>query len=123
MPVPHLEFCVFRRVVSDDTYYHVLHRHAGGVVNMTRAMAIEIAPDVRVNCVCPGYVDTDMIRRTNKLRPDPEAAWQKMIDYAPLKRITTPAEIAVGILYLASDDARFITGIALPIDGGTTAGH
>ena len=95
----------------------------GGVVNMTRAMAIEIAPDVRVNCVCPGYVDTDMIRRTNKLRPDPEAAWQKMVDYAPLKRITTPAEIAAGILYLASDDARFVTGVALPIDGGTTAGH
>jgi NAD(P)-dependent dehydrogenase (short-subunit alcohol dehydrogenase family) len=68
-------------------------------------------------------VDTDMIRRTNKTRPDPEAAWQKMIDYAPLKRITTPDEIAAGILYLASDDARFITGVALPIDGGTTAGH
>lgn len=95
----------------------------GGVVNMGRAMAIELAPDIRINCICPGYVDTDMIRLSVKRKPDPEAAWQKMIDYAPLKRITTPAEIAAGVLYLASDDARFVTGVALPIDGGTTAGH
>ncbi len=95
----------------------------GGVVNMSRAMALEIAPDVRVNCICPGYVDTDMIRLSVKKRADPEAAWQKMIDYAPLKRITTPAEIAAGVMYLASDEARFVTGVALPIDGGTTAGH
>jgi NAD(P)-dependent dehydrogenase (short-subunit alcohol dehydrogenase family) len=95
----------------------------GGVVNMTRAMALEIAPDVRVNCICPGYVDTDMIRISVKKRDDPEAAWQKMTDYAPLKRITTPAEIAHGIFYLASHEARFVTGVALPIDGGTTAGH
>jgi len=95
----------------------------GGVVNMTRAMALEVAPDVRVNCICPGYVDTDMIRLSVKKKPDPEAAWQKMVDYAPLKRISTPAEISQGVLYLASPDARFITGVALPIDGGTTAGH
>jgi len=95
----------------------------GGVVNMTRAMALEVAPDVRVNCVCPGYVDTDMIRLSVKKKPDPEAAWQKMIDYAPMKRITTPAEISQGVLYLASFDARFVTGVALPIDGGSTAGH
>ncbi|MFB3078685.1 MAG: SDR family NAD(P)-dependent oxidoreductase, partial [Lysobacterales bacterium] len=95
----------------------------GGVVTMTQAMALEIAPDVRVNCICPGYVDTDMIRLSVKRKPDPEAAWQKMIDYAPLKRITTPAEIAHGVFYLASDKARFVTGVALPIDGGTTAGH
>ena len=95
----------------------------GGVVNMTKAMALEIAPDVRVNCICPGYVDTDMIRFSVKRKPDPEAAWQKMIDYAPLKRITTPAEIAFGVLYLTSQEAQFVTGVALPIDGGTTAGH
>jgi NAD(P)-dependent dehydrogenase (short-subunit alcohol dehydrogenase family) len=47
----------------------------GGVVNMTRAMALEVAPDVRVNCVCPGYTDTDMIRLSVKKKPDPEAAW------------------------------------------------
>ena len=95
----------------------------GGVVNMSRAMALEVAPDVRVNCVCPGYVDTDMIRRSIAKRADPAAAEQKMIDYAPLKRIAVPAEISQAVLYLASFDARFITGAALAIDGGSTAGH
>ena len=94
----------------------------GGVVNMSRAMALEIAPEVRVNCICPGYVDTDMIRISAKKKPDPEAYWQKMIDYAPLKRIASTDEIAHGVLYLASDHARFITGTSLAIDGGSTAG-
>lgn len=94
----------------------------GGVVNMTRAMALEIAPDVRANCVCPGYVDTDMIRISAKKKPDPEAYWQKMIDYAPLRRIASTEEIAHAVLYLASDHARFITGTSLAIDGGSTAG-
>ncbi len=96
----------------------------GGVVNMTRAMALEVAPDVRVNCVCPGYVDTDMIRRDHiDKKDDPAAAEQRMIDYAPMKRIATPVEISHGVLYLASFEARFVTGASLPIDGGTTAGH
>ncbi len=95
-----------------------------GVVNMTRAMALEVAPDVRVNCLCPGYVDTDMIRRDSlEKKDDPAAAERRMIDYAPMKRIATPAEIGQAVLYLASSDARFITGAALPIDGGSTAGH
>ena len=95
-----------------------------GVVNMTRAMALEIAPDVRVNCVCPGYVDTDMIRRDNiDKKEDPAAAEQKMINYAPMKRIATPAEISQAVLYLASSEARFVTGAALAIDGGVTAGR
>ena len=94
----------------------------GGVVNMTRAMALEIAPDVRVNCVCPGYVDTDMIRISAKKKPDPDAYWQKMVDYAPLKRIASTEEIAHAVMYLASENARFITGTSLAIDGGSTAG-
>ena len=96
----------------------------GGGVNMTRAMALEVAPDVRVNTVCPGYVDTDMIRRDHiDKKDDPAAAEQRMLDYAPLKRIATPAEISQSVLYLASFDARFITGAALAIDGGATAGR
>jgi NAD(P)-dependent dehydrogenase (short-subunit alcohol dehydrogenase family) len=96
----------------------------GGVVNMTRAMALELAPDVRVNSVCPGYVDTDMVRRDGiEQSDDPVAAEQALIDYAPLKRIATPSEIATAILYLASDDARFVTGAAFQIDGGSTAGR
>lgn len=95
----------------------------GGVVNMTRAMALEFAPDVRANCVCPGYVDTDMVRRDGiEQASDPVASEQSLVDEAPLKRIATPAEIASAIVYLASDDARFVTGAAFQIDGGTTAG-
>jgi len=95
----------------------------GGVVNMSRAMALEIAPDVRVNCICPGYVETDMIRVSINKRPDPAAARQKMVDYAPLKRIASTQEIAHAVLYLASPEARFITGASLAIDGGSTAGR
>lgn len=95
----------------------------GGVVNMTRAMALEIAPDVRVNCICPGYVDTDMIRVSVNKKADPAAAWQKMVDYAPLKRIASTKEIAHGVLYLASHEACFITGASLAIDGGASAGR
>ena len=95
-----------------------------GVVNMTRAMALEIAPDVRVNCICPCYVDTDMIRRDCiDKNEDPSAVEQRKIDYAPMKRIAMPAEISQGVLYLASFDAGFVTGAALAIDGGSTAGH
>jgi NAD(P)-dependent dehydrogenase (short-subunit alcohol dehydrogenase family) len=96
----------------------------GGVVNMSRAMAVELAPRVRVNCVCPGYVDTDMVRRDGiDKADDPAAEEQALIDFAPLKRIATPEEIAAVILFLASHEARFMTGAAVPIDGGATAGH
>jgi NAD(P)-dependent dehydrogenase (short-subunit alcohol dehydrogenase family) len=96
----------------------------GGVVNLTRALAIELAPGVRVNCVCPGWVDTDMLRRDYvDLAPDPAAAEREAIGEAPLKRVATAGEIAKAIVYLASHDARFITGVALPMDGGLSAGY
>ncbi len=96
----------------------------GGVVNLTRALALELAPDVRVNCVCPGYVDTDMVRRdVIDASADPATTEAALKASSPLNRIASPEEIATAILYLASDAARFITGAALQIDGGTTAGH
>ena len=96
----------------------------GGVVNMTRAMALAFAPEVRVNCVCPGYVDTDMVRRDGIERAaDPAAAEQALIDYAPMRRIAAPGEIGRAIAYLADPENRFVTGAALQIDGGTTAGR
>lgn len=96
----------------------------GGVVNLARSMAFELAPDVRINCVCPGYVDTDMVRRDWIDKDDDPAGLEQMIkDYAPMKRIATPQEIAHAVLYLASYEARFVTGSALQIDGGSTAGH
>jgi NAD(P)-dependent dehydrogenase (short-subunit alcohol dehydrogenase family) len=96
----------------------------GGVVNMTRALALELAPEVRVNCVCPGYVDTDMIRRDWIDKGDDPVSLEKMLcDYAPMKRMATPEEIASSVLYLATTESEFITGSALQIDGGSTAGH
>jgi len=95
-----------------------------GSANLTRAMAMELAPVVRVNCVCPGYVDTDMIRADiiDKAN-DPTAIEREMIDYAPLKRIAQPEEVAAAVLYLASSAACFATGSALQLDGGATAGR
>jgi NAD(P)-dependent dehydrogenase (short-subunit alcohol dehydrogenase family) len=96
----------------------------GGVVNLTRAMALELAPEVRVNCVCPGYVDTDMVRRDYiEKAQDPCTTEQRLKEFAPMKRIATPEEIGRAIVYLSSSHAGFITGAALQIDGGTTAGH
>ena len=88
----------------------------GAVVNLTRSMALELAPTVRVNCVCPGIIDTDMGRGDS-------ADVSEMAKLYPLKRIGTPEEVAKAIVYLASPDAGFITGAALAIDGGATAGH
>jgi len=96
----------------------------GGVVNLTRALALELAPEIRVNCVCPGYVDTDMVRRNViEASGNPAATEAALAASAPLNRLAQPSEIAAAILYLASDAAQFVTGAALQIDGGTTAGH
>ena len=95
----------------------------GGIVNLTRAPALELAPDVRVNCVCPSFIDTDMGRDEIEKADDPAAAEQTLIDYSPMKRFATPEEIGRASAYLASDDARCVTGAAFRLDGGTTAGH
>ena len=89
----------------------------GGVVNLTRQMALNWAPAVRVNCVCPGVIETPM---TAELRQDP--AWREVIvQKHPLGRFGQPEEVAAAILYLSSDEAAFVTGVALPVDGGYTA--
>ncbi len=89
----------------------------GAIVNLTRQMALECAPAVRVNCVCPGVIETPM---TAELRAD-EAWRERTLKKYPLGRFGLPDDIAAAILYLASDDAAFVTGIALPVDGGYTA--
>ncbi len=95
----------------------------GAVVNWTRALALEAAPDVRVNCVCPGAVDSDMLWEDARRRPDATGFGDRVRQGYALKRIGTVEEVAAAILYLASDAAGFITGTALAIDGGASAGH
>ena len=96
----------------------------GGVVTLTKALAIELAPQVRVNCVCPGYVDTDMVRRDNiEKAADPAAEEQRLLSMAPLRRLADPSEVGNVIAFLASDHAKNVTGATWQIDGGSTAGQ
>ncbi len=94
-----------------------------GMVNMSRALALELAPDVRINCVCPGAVDTDMIAEDAARSGDAAHYVEELNAYYPLRRMARPAEIAEAIAYLASPAAAFVTGSALSIDGGSTAGR
>ncbi len=92
------------------------------LVNLTRSMALDHAREsVRVNCVCPGSVDTDMIHEAWRLYGDVHEAQQIWSAKHPLGRIARAEEVARAILFLASDDASFITGAALTVDGGLTA--
>jgi NAD(P)-dependent dehydrogenase (short-subunit alcohol dehydrogenase family) len=94
----------------------------GGVVNLTRAMAVELARRIRVNCVCPGNVETEMISRAAEASGDAQSYLERARSRAPWKRMARPEEVAAAILYLASDEAGFTTGAALVVDGGGTAG-
>jgi NAD(P)-dependent dehydrogenase (short-subunit alcohol dehydrogenase family) len=91
----------------------------GGVVQLTRTAALECAVDgIRVNCVCPGVIDTPMVERFTHHDPDAEA---QMLAMEPVNRMGTPREIAEMALFLASDRASFVTGAIVPVDGGFVA--
>ena len=94
-----------------------------GLIMLTRCMALDGASaGIRANCICPGFVDTPMFDGFIAEQQNPEAALARCADRTPLGRIGTPRDIADGFVYLASDDARWVTGTALVIDGGLTAG-
>ena len=96
----------------------------GGVVILTKAMALDCAGlGIRVNCVCPGFVETPMVERflagiDSSERSEVTESLKKL---HPLGRFAKPEEIAYAVLYLASDEASFVTGCAFPVDGGWTA--
>ena len=93
------------------------------VVGLTKAMAMDHATDgIRVNCVCPGRVETPFVKARLKEYPDPEAAYREMAGSQAIGRMGRPDEIAAAVLYLASDEAAFITGTPLLIDGGWSMG-
>ena len=92
----------------------------GAVYSLTLAMAADHASEgIRVNCVCPGTVDTPWVGRLLDAAPDPVAARANLIARQPIGRLGTAEEIAAAICYLASPAAGYTTGTALQIDGGT----
>jgi glucose 1-dehydrogenase len=89
-----------------------------GVLALTKQMAVEWAPlGIRVNAVCPGVIDTPMLR----LMDDPESARAYLDASVPLRRLGTAGEVAATIGFLLSDDASYVTGAAIPVEGGALA--
>jgi len=93
----------------------------GGLIQLTRCVAVDLAPDVRVNCYCPASVDTQMIRKFVDAAEDKEAIRRTMVATHLIPRVGEPEEVAKLVCYLASEDAAWITGSAFPIDGGCLA--
>jgi NAD(P)-dependent dehydrogenase (short-subunit alcohol dehydrogenase family) len=92
------------------------------VVGFTKSMALDHARDgIRVNCICPGRVETPFVSARLKEYPDPEKAYREMAATQAVGRMGRPEEIAAAALYLASDEAAFVTGSALSIDGAWSA--
>lgn len=92
----------------------------GAVIAFTRALALDhVADRIRVNCICPGTVDSPWVRRLMDEAGEPLDA---LVARQPMGRLGTPVEIAEAVLYVASDAAAFMTGSALVLDGGLTAG-
>ncbi len=89
-----------------------------GVLGLTKQMAVDYGPEnIRVNCICPTATDTPLIRKAGAN----EQALRALAQMHPLRRIAQPEDIAHAALFLASDEARCITGVALPVDAGWTA--
>ncbi len=104
-------------VAEPDVANYVASKH--GVVGLTRAAAVDYAEkNIRINAICPATTLTDQVRRvTNN---DPEIL-KLLATYQPMKRMGKPSEIAAAVLFLASDDASFMTGHPLAVDGGALA--
>jgi NAD(P)-dependent dehydrogenase (short-subunit alcohol dehydrogenase family) len=118
-------------IVNNASYYGLVGGRGaaayasskGAVVLLTKSMALDHARQgVRVNCVCAGSVDTPMLQGEMEEMGGEHAVRHLFEDKHPLGRIASPDEVARAVLYLASDDAAFVTGTALTIDGGITAG-
>ncbi|MBE0597152.1 MAG: SDR family oxidoreductase [Desulfuromonadales bacterium] len=92
----------------------------GALINFTKYLAIEYAPyNIRSNCICPGTIATEMVKRAAAANPD---LVEKNVLQHPLGRMGEVREISDVALFLASDEASFITGVSIPVDGGYSAG-
>jgi NAD(P)-dependent dehydrogenase (short-subunit alcohol dehydrogenase family) len=102
-----------------DPFLPVYTASKHAVLGLTRSVATGYAEHgIRCNCVCPGDMETPMIRRYWEATPDPVAARAEMEAMYPAKRIGQPEEVARGVLFLASDESSYVNGAAMQIDGG-----
>jgi NAD(P)-dependent dehydrogenase (short-subunit alcohol dehydrogenase family) len=96
----------------------------GGVTNLTRAMALDYAEEnIRVNAICPAVIHTPMFQREIDLQEDKEAYIKEVDEMHPVGRVGRPEEVAFAVLMVAADEASFITGANIAVDGGLTAGQ
>jgi len=108
-------------VAVRDRLAYTVSKHA--IVGLTRAMALDHAKEgIRVNAICPGRVETPWVQERLREYPDPQKAYEEMCSTQPMGRMGRPEEIAAAALYLASDEAAFVTGATLTPDGGWSAG-
>lgn len=106
--------------LGGDWGMSVYNAAKGAVTNFTRALAMDYGADgVRVNAICPGFTFTELTEDMKQNEP----LLQKFYERIPLKRAGEPEDIANAIAFIASDDARYITGVNLPVDGGLTASN
>lgn len=102
---------------QQNVFAYSTSKHA--LIGLTRSMAVDFAADaIRVNCVCPGTVDTPMLAWSANLDPDPESVYRACREMHPLRRIAKPEEIAEVICFLAHPAASFVTGAVWTVDGG-----
>ena len=95
----------------------------GAVTMMTKSMAMDhAAEDIRVNCICPGIVETEMVAEVITSAPDPAEARRVREALHPMGRFGQPDDVAGLAVFLASDESKWMTGAAIPVDGGYTAG-
>lgn len=106
--------------LGGDWGMSVYNAAKGAITNFTRALAMDYGADgVRVNAICPGFTFTDLTEEMKENEP----LLKKFYERIPLKRAGEPEDIADAIAFIASDDARYITGVNLPVDGGLTASN
>lgn len=96
----------------------------GGIVALTKGMSLDFAKDgIRVNCICPGWVNTPLVEDWFGQQKDPQKAKEYIYSVHPLNRIASSEEIGNAAAFLASFEASFITGVALPVDGAVSLGY
>jgi NAD(P)-dependent dehydrogenase (short-subunit alcohol dehydrogenase family) len=105
---------------SPNVIGYAASKHA--VIGLTKSAAKGLAADgIRVNAVCPAPTSTDMVWQLERRSTQPDAVKQALVAHTPMKRYAEPHEIAAAVLFLASNDASFVTGVCLPVDGGSVA--